>query len=220
MTWIPVDDHVHPRAMTGEPARDDVSSVREATDLGSGVSSEGRLVLVIGGPIASGKSSLAAAAARAFERQGLSCATIDLDLIYDMLEHTGAIKNDPAVWTRARRMAGALTKTALDDGTRIVIAEGEFLEEQARREFVTMLSDRARVGFVTLTVSLSTAFDRVSRDPTRGVSRDPDFLAHHYEEIEPVLRRRPSEDLVLDTGTITLEQSVRRVLDWAVQPGV
>ena len=185
-----------------------------------GATSRGELVLVIGGPIGSGKSSLAAGVARTLERRGVSCATIDLDLIYEMLEHEGAVKSDPAVWSRARRMSGALTKAFLDDDLSVVIAEGEFLEEPARREFVTMLPDRTRVRFVTLTVPFSAALDRVARDPTRGVSRNHDFLAHHYREIEPVLRRRPSDDLVLDTERMTLEQSVRVVLDWALEAAV
>jgi len=182
--------------------------------------SEGRLVVVIGGPIASGKSSLATRVAEALERRGVSCATIDLDLIYEMLERTGAVKSNRAVWSRARRMAGALTRALLDDGIGVVIAEGEFLEEPARREFATMLPDGTRIRFVTLTSSLSTALERVARDPARGISRDRDFLTRHYAETEAELRRRPSEELVLDTDTATLEEAVRAVLDRAVDRDV
>jgi cytidylate kinase len=79
-------------------------------DRGEGVDLSLRLAIVVGGPIASGKSSVAIGVARAVERQGLRAATIDLDLIYEMLEHGRGVKDDPTIWSRARRMAGTLTK--------------------------------------------------------------------------------------------------------------
>lgn len=173
-----------------------------------------RLVVVIGGPIASGKSSLALSVARAVEQQGLEAATIDLDLIYGMLEHTRALKSDPSIWTRARRIAGALTSGFLDDGINIVIAEGDFLHEPARDEFVSMLPDAVPVRFVTLTVPLATAFVRVERDPTRGISRDRGFLTRHYDELAEALHARPDDDLCLDTDEITLEQATQSVVKW------
>jgi predicted kinase len=176
----------------------------------------GRLAIVIGGPIASGKSSLAVAVARGLERMGLQAATIDLDLIYEMLEHTRGRKSDPAVWSRARRVAGALTKALFDDGIDVVVAEGDFLDERERAEFVAMLPSDVPARFVTLRVALATAFDRVQHDSTRGISRDRAFLARHYDELADVLRRRPGDDLCLDTGEVTLEQAAQAVVQWAL----
>ena len=42
------------------------------------------MVIVICGPIASGKSTVARALAQLLERQGFGVATIDLDLVYEM----------------------------------------------------------------------------------------------------------------------------------------
>jgi hypothetical protein len=136
-----------------------------------------------------------------------------------MLDQTRGVKNDAAVWSRSRRLAGALTAAFLGDGIDVVVAEGEFLEEGARREFASMLPDGVRVQMVTLRASLSTALERVDRDPTRGVSRDRGFLARHYADMENVLARRPSDDLVLDTDEMTLEKSVQAVLDRALDGG-
>jgi adenylylsulfate kinase-like enzyme len=173
-----------------------------------------QLVVVIGGPIASGKSSLALSVARAVEQQGLEAATIDLDLIYEMLEHTRAHKSDPSIWTRARRIAGALTSGFLDDGINIVVAEGDFLDEPARDEFVSMLPVGIPIRFVTLTVQLATAFLRVERDPTRGISRDRGFLARHYDELAEAVRARSDDDLCLDTDELTLERATQSVVKW------
>jgi predicted kinase len=178
-----------------------------------------RLAIVVGGPIASGKSALAVSVAQAVERQRLRAATIDLDLMYEMLEHTRAVKNDPAIWSRARQTAGALTNAFFDDGIDVVIAEGDFLDERERDEFVSVLLDAATTRFVTLNVSVRTALARVEQDPTRSLSRDRDFLVRHYDELAEVLRRRPDGDLCIDTDKVTLEEATQSVVDWAFDAG-
>jgi hypothetical protein len=133
-----------------------------------------------------------------------------------MLEHSGARKDDAAVWARARRIAGALSTAFFDDGLGVVIAEGEFLEQTARLEFMSMLPDDTSTRFVTLTVPLDTALTRVERDPTRRISRDRDFLTRHYAELAEALASRPDGDLRLDTSEITLEEATRFVVRWAL----
>jgi predicted kinase len=172
---------------------------------------------VIGGPIASGKSTLAAGLARALERRALSAATIDLDLIYEMLEDTRAPKSNAVIWSRARRMAGALAAAFLEDGIDIAIAEGDFLDDSARQEFVSMLDADTSVRFVTLRVDLSTALLRVEQDPTRGLSRDEGFLTHHYEELAKTLRERPASDLCLDTAALTVDQAAKAIVEWSIR---
>jgi predicted kinase len=175
-----------------------------------------RLVIVIGGPIASGKSTLATSVARVFESRALAVATIDLDLIYEMLEHARAPKSDSAIWSRARRTAGALADALFVDGIDVVIAEGDFLDDSARQEFISALRDDLPVRFVTLNVDLETALLRVDQDPTRGLSRDRSFLTRHYEQLAETLQRRPEHDLCLDMGTLTIEQAAESVLQWSI----
>ena len=174
---------------------------------------------MIGGPIASGKSTVATSLARAFETRGFVVATIDLDLIYEMLEHTQAPKRDEAIWSGARRMAGALTNAFFEDGIDVVIAEGDFLEDSARNEFVSMLHDDVPVRFVSLSVPLATALVRVEQDPTRGLSRDRNFLTRHYEELAGTLSRRPEHDLCLDTGALSVEQAAEAIVEWSTAAG-
>src|SRR5262249_15917305 len=133
--------------------------------------------------------------------------------------HTGTTKSDSVIWSRARRAAGALTKAFLDDGTNVVIAEGDFLDERARAEFVSGLPDGIAPEFITLTVPLETAFVRGDQDAHRGPSRDRGFLARHYDELAELLRRRPDSDLSLDTGTLTLEEATESVVQWALGAG-
>ena len=90
-------------------------------------------LIVISGPIAAGKSAAARALAREVERRGKTAAAIDLDLVYEMLEHDGARKDDEAKWTRARRAAAALANRFATDGVDVVIVEGDFLTADDRQ---------------------------------------------------------------------------------------
>ena len=175
-------------------------------------------MIVLCGPIASGKSSLAISVACAFREQAFGAATIDLDVIYEMLSDPHAAKTDGTVWTQARKTAGALTKALLQDGVHIVIAEGDFLDEPARCEFLSTLPNNVSIRFVTLSVPLATALLRVGQDPTRGISRDRAFLTQHYATLSEAMRHRPVADLCLDTSAVTLEEATQSVVEWALTP--
>jgi predicted kinase len=177
------------------------------------------LVIVIGGPIASGKSTLARSVAHALERLGLTAATIDLDLVYEMLDHERAPKTDPTRWNRARRLAGAATNAFLRAGLDAVVAEGDLLDEAAREQFVSGLDGGVRVRFVTLTVALTTALVRVEQDQTRGLSRDPVFLTRHYQELAATLRGRPERDLCVATDDVTIGEATESIVRWAFAGG-
>ena len=74
-------------------------------------------MVLISGPIASGKSALSrAVAARLEESSGASSAVIDLDLVYEMLWVRDGRKNDERVWAQARRVAGRLGSVLPGEG--------------------------------------------------------------------------------------------------------
>ena len=187
---------------------------RPAHQLADDAARTGGLVIVICGPIASGKSTIARAVARELERRGNAAAAIDLDLVYEMLDPARGPKDDAAIWSAARRAAARLAGALLDDG-RAVIAEGDYLHASERAEFLAALGPGRRVRFVTLSVAPETALGRTHEDPSRGSSRDPDFLLRHYEELAAALRSRPEGDLCLDTGAVGVDEAAAAVTDWA-----
>jgi adenylylsulfate kinase-like enzyme len=151
------------------------------------------VLIVIGGPIGSGKSTLARALAQEFERRGSTAAAVDLDVVYDMLEPSGAPKDQALKWSAARRVAAGLADALLAERIAVVIVEGDFLTPSDRAEFVDALRSRAKVAFVTLHVSFDLALQRVESDPTRGISRDPAFLRRHYGETDEAVRKAPRQ---------------------------
>ncbi|HLZ30806.1 MAG TPA: hypothetical protein VKV73_26100 [Chloroflexota bacterium] len=65
-------------------------------------------LLVISGPIAAGKSTVAAALAAAYRDSGRTAAVVDLDRIYMMLDDRPPM-TDPRISRQARGAAAALT---------------------------------------------------------------------------------------------------------------
>ena len=173
------------------------------------------MLIVICGPIASGKSTVARALARLLERQGLGVATIDLDLVYEMLQADRSVKSSPATWRRARRVAAGLADVLLREGVGVVIAEGDFLTSEERAEYVDALASDDQPRFVTMRVPVDVALDRVRRDASRGLSRDPDFLRRHYEGVDGAMRTRPETDLVIDASSVGIQDAARAISSWA-----
>lgn len=157
-----------------------------------------RTVVVITGPIASGKSTVARELARELERMHVRVAVIDLDLLHAMLT-TGGPKADEATWAIARHAAATLTNTFLEEGVAVVVAEGSFNRPDDRAAFAQHLDTSLRPRYVTLRVSYEEALRRAQSDPTRGRSRDPAFLGPYFAAVGQALATVPVTDIVIDT---------------------
>lgn len=90
-----------------------------------------------------------------------------------------------------------------------VVAEGSGSDDEVSR-----LRAHAPPGAVTITVAttldLETAIARAQLDPTRGISKDRNFLSRIYQGwTEELARINP--DVVIDTDRCTVDQGVERV---------
>jgi shikimate kinase len=169
------------------------------------------IIVVITGPIASGKSTLGRAVAVELAERGSDSAVVDLDLVYEMLDPSRGPKTDEARWSDARRLAGKIA-AGLGERRSAVVVEGEFVTDVQRANFCDQLPHEWRANFVTLTVDFDEAWRRAMADPSRGVSKDKDFLAAHYRALGNV---RPDDgDLVLDTGDVSVSFAARAIADW------
>lgn len=165
------------------------------------------LLVLVAGPIASGKSTLARAVARRLREQGTPAAAVDVDLVYELLEERGSSAGEPEAWRRAHRLGGRIVAALFAEGVEVAVAEGDFLDEDTERDFLAAARP-AHVRKIVLRASLETALGRVLVDDDRGISRDRAFLARHYEEIGAALTRRPAAELLLDTDEMSLEEAV------------
>jgi len=174
---------------------------------------EAVLVILICGPIASGKSALGrAVAALLDETAGSSCAVIDLDLVYEMLDPRGRPKGDRQLWAEARRVAGGTAGVLLREGRSVVVEGGDFCTEEQLADFERASPEEAAVRLVRLEVDFETALRRARADDSRGVSKDAGFLSRHYAGFSIDWGDR--EALELDTGSASLAETARAVIDW------
>ena len=146
----------------------------------------------------------------------MEAAAVDLDLIYEMLDPSGSPKDDETMWRRARRASASLAETLLAEGMRFVVVEGDFVSPAARSEFTEALDHVVGSYVVTLLVSLETALERVQLDPSRGISRNPDFLRNHYLTTARDLEGAATIGLAVDTEAVTAVESARTVADWVL----
>jgi shikimate kinase len=172
------------------------------------------IVVVITGPIASGKSTLGRAIAAELASRGLDSAVVDLDLVYEMLDPSGGPKTDEARWMEARQLVGKIV-AGLAGRRSAVVVEGEFGTDVQRADLCNELPSDWRASFVTLTVDFEEAWRRAVADSTRGISKDRDFLAAHYRALG---NAKPADgDLVLDTGDLSVSRAARSVADWLLR---
>lgn len=171
------------------------------------------MLIIISGPIASGKSSVALGVARELQRDDVATAVVDLDQLYEMQTHAlDEPEADAARWRAARHAAAALAESFTADGIAAVIAEGSFQTQPDRLAFTASLRSRSDALFVTLRVSYEEALRRARSDPTRGLSRDPAFLRRYYDEAASTLAAAPDGDLVIDTESHAEEEVVAVVV--------
>jgi energy-coupling factor transporter ATP-binding protein EcfA2 len=132
-----------------------------------------RQVVVVSGPIASGKSTLATELADLLRSAGEAVAVVGLDSIAEMALPT---LDD---WTWAHDIQGQVVGGWLATAIPTVIAEGPATQTEVEQVLRHVPSD-VTVFKVLLMTRYETALRRAIADPTRGISKDPDFLGKMY----------------------------------------
>ncbi|GAB3911684.1 hypothetical protein GCM10011575_28840 [Microlunatus endophyticus] len=161
--------------------------------------------VVVVGPQASGKSTVAGALSAELRREGERVALVELDQIAAMARPTL-----PGWDTAARIFAMVAGAWARSDLT-CVIAEGISSQEE-----VLILLDHVPEDAAVITVAMATPFEaalpRAQTDPTResSSSRDRNWLAERYQEWS-LEKARISADVFLDASGLSLDQCVRKL---------
>lgn len=132
-----------------------------------------RLVM-ISGPIASGKSTLAAEIVRVLRTEGLSAALTDLDTVAGM-----ALPGMPD-WSWAHAVHAQLVAAWLATDVDVVIDEGTSSLTEVR-QVLEHVSTGTDVFHVVLTADYDKSLARARADAGRGLSQDPDFLRADHD---------------------------------------
>lgn len=160
-------------------------------------------LIIVAGPQASGKSTLATALSVELRDQGERVALVELDQIAAM-----ALPTLPS-WEAAHHIFEATIGLWARTGLTCVVAEGSGSDDEVSR-LRTQALPGAVIVTVATTVALETAIARAQSDPTRGISKDQSFLSRIYRDWTAELTRI-SPDIVIDTDRCTVEESIERI---------
>lgn len=163
-----------------------------------------RLVLIIG-PIASGKSTLAETLAGMLRGSGEAVVVVGLDTVAEMALPT------LADWSWAHEVHGQLVGAWLEKPISTVIAEGPETPEEIE-QIMRHVGPEVRVQKVLIKASYETALARAVSDPSRGLSKDPEFLRQMYQRFEGA-RADIAHDLEFDTEELSSHDIAQRVIE-------
>src|SRR3954449_569339 len=168
------------------------------------------MLVLIRGPIASGKSTLARRVAKDLAGLDVPSAVIDLDVVHDMLVPAASRTRAEDLWPVARRAVAALAASFEADGVAAVIVDGSYPDQADHEALLSSLPAQTGSFLVSLRVSYGEALRRAQSDPTRGVSRDPAFLSSYYEARRATADT--SADLVIDTEAVSEEAAASSIV--------
>jgi energy-coupling factor transporter ATP-binding protein EcfA2 len=153
-------------------------------------------LVVIFGPIASGKTTLAVAIGGRLRDEGREVSVLDLD---EAVEASGSWTGLTAERFRKAQIAfGRHVGAWLDQGVD-VIAHGPLFEPGALEAVLDNIPRAAQISYVRLITTYEVALKRATADPNRQLSRDPDFLRMTYDRIGPLLDALPTARWTFDT---------------------
>lgn len=161
-------------------------------------------LIMLSGPIASGKSTVAALVADAARGRGLAVALTDLDTVAEM-----ALPTLPD-WDWAHRVHAELVGAWLGTDVELVVDEGTSTREEV--DLVRRHAAGVSVAHVILVADLERAHARATADPGRGLSRDYAFLRADHERFAAELAQLPC-DLLIDVERGTPEQHAAAIVE-------
>ena len=163
------------------------------------------MLVVIIGPIASGKSTTAAALGDRFRAAGRAVAVLDLD---DIVATIGGFRDlTPDRFRQAQIVHGELVGAWLRQGVD-VIAHGPFFQAHEQAALLHAVPDGIEPRRVQLLATYEVALERVANDPMRDLSKDPDVLRGAYDHVQSLLPSTTPCEWTFDTTVVSVQEVV------------
>lgn len=160
-------------------------------------------LVILTGPIAAGKNTVAEELCRRLTRCGHTVVTADVDDIAAMVGPPGAGR--AGLWFAAHEAHGALVGQWMRSDVGYVVAVGPFHTEEERGALTRTLPDDAAVLWVVIDAPVSVTLARAEADPGRVLSRDPTFHHSRHRHFRKLLPTIPA-DLTFDSEEMNAEQ--------------
>lgn len=132
----------------------------------------------------------------------MSAAVVDLDDVAFMQREIDLHR----LWRRGAIAARALAQGWFDAETDTVVAHGPFFESGGYEVLLDAHREDVTVHHVLLRVSYEAALRRVSGDPDRELSKDPEFLKATHDRFRELERTMPEPHFVFDSEARTADE--------------
>jgi len=174
------------------------------------------VLVLISGPVASGKTTLAWRLAALTRAAGDVAASIDIDELTEI----GGGSDWTQVTAQHRRqaceLAAALIDRLAEHGNRFVAVAGSTLSPYEWKAVTERVSVPVEPTLVRLRVSVTEAIRRAQADPTRLLTRDPQVVERLHAAIEWDATASP--DLEIDTDEVTADEVADAVIAYVRNP--
>jgi AAA domain len=162
-------------------------------------------LVVIVGPIASGKSTIAHELGRRFRAAGRPVAVLDVDDVVNTIG--GFTRLTPGQFHQAQSVLGELIGAWLRRGFDVV-AHGPFFEPEEDRAVLHGVPGGILPRRVVLLSTYGAALERTALDSGRTVSKDPEFLRAAYDRVASLFPGLPSSTWSFDTTSRSSQEIV------------
>lgn len=157
------------------------------------------LVMIVG-PIASGKSTVSADIGRIFRAAGRPVAVVDLD--DHIMTIGGFVGLEPDRFGRSLAVFGDLVGAWLREGFD-VIAHGPFFQRHEDAAVVRTAPTGTQIVRAELRCTYEVALSRVTADPARRhLSTNPEFLRRTYDRVGELRPQMHPADYVFDSTVV------------------
>ena len=191
-----------------------VTTPTSVSDVDSGIvirMTERTHLVVVNGPIASGKTTTAQALATWGRGRGLKAAAIEMDNVINIVRGTDWSKPWTATdWRLARSVACAIIDRLCEQDTALVALSGQFFDRHERQELTDTLTSGPDIRFVRLETSLEETLRRCAADDGRVLTKDAAFVSRIYAGLN--WKDLPARELVISTEKLSLDEVVDAIV--------
>lgn len=159
--------------------------------------------MIITGPIAAGKNTVAGRLTERLAAHGRTVVVADVDDVAAMVGPPGA--GEAGLWFAAHEAHGALVGQWMRASIDYVVAVGPFWTGEERAALTRTLPEGADQLWVVVEAPVSVTLPRALADPTRGLSRDPQFHRRAHDRFRRFLPAVPA-DLTFNSEELGAEQ--------------
>jgi hypothetical protein len=142
------------------------------------------MLVLVTGPIASGKTSTPLALAQRRRGAGQKAASVDMDDIMTMVAGSDWTLTTAEQWDTAGGVAAAIIDRLCESGTQFLFISGPFFSNRNRRVVLDSLHVDPNVRCVVLQVELEETIRRAANDGRRTMTKDPDLIKNVYATID------------------------------------